>query len=400
MQKSASSLALGPGGLNIAQSFFKPIHGASQPSTTSRNTKISVIGVGNVGMAIAQTILTQDLADEIALVDVNADKLRGEMLDLQHAAAFLPRTTISASVDYSITTGSDLVIVTAGARQIPGESRLNLVQRNLALFSKIIPPLSAASPEAILLIVSNPVDVLTYVAWKLSGLPANRVIGSGTNLDSSRFRFLIADHLDVNAQDVQISVGGVPMLSFLERQQIAYEKQTLEKIHKEVVQGAHEVIGLKGYTSWAIGYSVANLARTILRDQHKVHPVSVLAKGLYGIGEDVFISLPTQLGRSGALGVTNLHLSEEESQQLQKSAKTILEVQSQLGKHTFSRCSCPTGREPLITRRSLRSEPRSLRQSSSALLKSRIPRSFYVSRVLPSVRFARSTLEPSARSLN
>nr|GFC06859.1 L-lactate dehydrogenase B-like [Tanacetum cinerariifolium] len=228
MQKSASSLALGPGGLDIAQSFFKPIHGASQPSTISQNTKISVISVGNVGMAIAQTILTQDLADEIALVDVIADKLRGEMLDLHHAAAFLPRTTISASVDYSSNVGSDLVIVTAGDRQIPGESRLNLVQRNLALFSKVIPPLLAASPEAILLIVSNPVDVLTYLAWKLSGLSANRVIGSDTNLDSSSF-------------------------CFLERQQIAYEKQTLKKIHKEVVQGAHEVIGLKGYTSWAIG---------------------------------------------------------------------------------------------------------------------------------------------------
>nr|GFB60573.1 L-lactate dehydrogenase B-like [Tanacetum cinerariifolium] len=174
------------------------------------------------------------------------------MLDLQHSVAFFPR------------------IVTAGARHIPGESRLNLVQRNLSLFSKVIPPLSATSPEAILLIVSNPIDVLTYLAWKLSGLPANRVIGAGTNLDSLSFRFLIADHLDVNAQDVQayimgehgdpsvalwssISVGGVPILSFLERQQIAYEKQTLEKIHKEVVQGAHKVIGLKGYTSWAIG---------------------------------------------------------------------------------------------------------------------------------------------------
>nr|GFA18703.1 lactate dehydrogenase/glycoside hydrolase, family 4, C-terminal [Tanacetum cinerariifolium] len=245
MQKSASSLALGPGGLDIAQSFFKPIHGASQPLTTSHNTKISIIAVGNVGMAIAQTILTQDLADEIALVDVIANKLRGEMLDLRHAAAFLPHTTISALVDYSSTFGSNFVIVTDGARQIPGESRLNLVQRNLALFSK-----------------------------KLSGLPANRVISFGTNLDSLSFRFLIADHLDVNAQDVQayiirehedssaalctsISVGGVPILSFLER--------------------------------------------------------------------------PTQLERSEALGMTNLHLSEEESQQLQKSAKTILEVQSQLG---------------------------------------------------------------------
>lgn len=156
-------------------------------------------------MAIAQTILTQSLADEIALVDINGDKLRGEMLDLQHAAAFLPRTKITASVDYSSTFGSDLVIVTAGARQISGESRLNLLQRNLGLFSKMIPPLAKGSPESILLIVSNPVDVLTYVAWKLSGFPSNRVIGSGTNLDSSRFRFLIADHLDLNAQDVQVS---------------------------------------------------------------------------------------------------------------------------------------------------------------------------------------------------
>lgn len=137
----------------------------------------------------------------------------GEMLDLQHAAAFLPRTKIQASVDYNVTAGSDLCIVTAGARQNPGESRLNLLQRNLALYKNIIPPLAKHSPEAILLIVSNPVDVLTYVAWKLSGFPSNRVIGSGTNLDSSRFRFLIADHLDVNAQDVQ--VRSVLLINFL-----------------------------------------------------------------------------------------------------------------------------------------------------------------------------------------
>ncbi|KAI7988250.1 hypothetical protein LOK49_LG13G01454 [Camellia lanceoleosa] len=349
MHHSESSSSLGPGGLDIAQAFFKPIQNMAPQSPTNRHTKISVIGTGNVGMAIAQTILTQDLADELALVDAIPNKLRGEMLDLQHAAAFLPRTKILASVDYSVTAGSDLCIVTAGARQNPGESRLNLLQRNVALFSKIVPPLAKHSPETILLIVSNPVDVLTFVAWKLSGFPSNRVIGSGTNLDSSRFRFLIADHLDVNAQDVQayivgehgdssvalwssISVGGVPVLSFLERQQIAYEKETLEKIHKEVVESAYEVISLKGYTSWAIGYSVANLARTILRDQRRIHPVSVIAKGFYGIaGGDVFLSLPAQLGRSGVLGVTNVHLTEEEARKLRDSAKTILEVQNQLG---------------------------------------------------------------------
>ncbi|XVF51715.1 hypothetical protein PTKIN_Ptkin04bG0206800 [Pterospermum kingtungense] len=349
MQKSASASSLGPGGLDLSQAFFKPIQNTAPPSPTKRHTKISVIGVGNVGMAIAQTILTQDLADELTLVDAKPDKLRGEMLDLQHAAAFLPRTKIIASVDYSVTVGSDLCIVTAGARQNPGESRLNLLQRNVALFSNIIPPLAKYSPDSILLIVSNPVDVLTYVSWKLSGFPSNRVIGSGTNLDSSRFRFLIADHLDVNAQDVQayivgehgdssvalwssISVGGVPVLSFLKNQQIAYEKETLENIHKAVIDSAYEVISLKGYTSWAIGYSVANLARSLLRDQRKIHPVSVLAKGFYGIdGGDVFLSLPAQLGRGGVLGVTNIHLTDEEVQRLRESAKTIHEVQCQLG---------------------------------------------------------------------
>lgn len=121
-------------------------------------------------------------------------------------------------------------------------------------------------------------------------------------------------------------------MSFLEKQQIAYEKETLESIHKEVVDSAYEVISLKGYTSWAIGYSAANLARSILRDQRKIHPVSVLAKGFYGIdGGDVFLSLPAQLGRGGVLGVTNIHLNQEESHRLRNSAKTILEVQSQLG---------------------------------------------------------------------
>ncbi|CAN0908529.1 L-lactate dehydrogenase A [Linum grandiflorum] len=349
MHKTPSGTSLGPGGLDLTQTFFKPIQRTDSLYSSKRSiTKISVIGVGNVGMAIAQTILTQDLADEIALVDSNDDKLRGEMLDLQHAAAFLPRTKILSSTDYSITAGSDLCIVTAGARQNPGESRLNLLQRNVGIFKMIIPSLAEHSPDAILLIVSNPVDVLTYVAWKLSGFPSNRVIGSGTNLDSSRFRFLIADHLDVNAQDVQayivgehgdssvalwssISVGGVPIMSFLEQQQIALEKDTLENIHKEVVQSAYEVINLKGYTSWAIGYSAANLARSILRNQRRIHPVTVLAKGFYGIeGGEVFLSLPALLGRGGALSVTNVHMTDEEAQRLRDSAMTILEVQSQL----------------------------------------------------------------------
>ncbi|KAK1306082.1 hypothetical protein QJS10_CPA10g00868 [Acorus calamus] len=130
-----------------------------------------------------------------------------------------------------------------------------------------------------------------------------------------------------------ISVGGVPILSFLEKQEITYEKELLEKIRKAVVESAYEVIRLKGYTSWAIGYSVASLARSILRDQHRIHPVSLLAKGFYGIGDEkeVFLSLPAQLGRSGVLGVTNVHLTEEEAGKLRHSAETLWEIQKQLG---------------------------------------------------------------------
>lgn len=207
MHKTSSLSELGFDSAEASSGFFRPVSSGCPPPSSSphrRLTKVSVIGAGNVGMAIAQTILTQNLADEIALVDALPDKLRGEALDLQHAAAFLPRVRIVSGTDASVTRNSDLVVVTAGARQIPGETRLDLLQRNVALYRKIVPPVAACSPEALLLVVSNPVDVLTYVAWKLSGFPPSRVIGSGTNLDSSRFRFLIAEHLDVNAQDVQV----------------------------------------------------------------------------------------------------------------------------------------------------------------------------------------------------
>lgn len=145
--------------------------------------------------------------------------------------------------------------------------------------------------------------------------------------------YIVGEHGDSSvALWSSISVGGVPVLSFLEKQEIVYEKETLENIHKAVIDSAYEVISLKGYTSWAIGYSVANLARTLLRDQRKIHPVSILAKGFYGIdGGEVFLSLPAQLGRDGVIGITTVHLTDEEAQRLRDSAKTILEVQGQLG---------------------------------------------------------------------
>lgn len=350
MKKTSSLSNLGLHSSVSHSFFFTPIKDQSNPIVaTNHRTKISVIGVGNVGMAIAQTVLTQNIADDLALLDANADKLAGEMLDLQHAAAFLPHTKITSSVDYEVTAGSHLVVITAGARQIVGESRLDLVKRNVDLFKKIIPQVAKHSPNTVILVVSNPVDILTYVTWKLSGFPSGRVIGSGTNLDSSRFRFLIADHLEVNAQDVQaymvgehgdssvalwssITVGGVSVLSSLQQQDIIHEQNTLERIRKAVVDSAYEVIRLKGYTSWAIGYSVASLAQTLLRDQRRIHPVSLMARGFYGISDDkeVFLSLPAQLGRNGVVGVANVQLTEEEMHKLRRSADTLWQIQQQL----------------------------------------------------------------------
>ncbi|GJM89966.1 hypothetical protein PR202_ga06198 [Eleusine coracana subsp. coracana] len=365
MKKACSLSELGFDADSASSGLFRAVaanggdhHHDSSGTSMHRLTKVSVIGAGNVGMAIAQTILTRGLADEIALVDALPDKLRGEMLDLQHAAAFLPRTRLVSDTDIAaVTRGSDLAIVTAGARQIPGETRLNLLQRNVSLFRKIIPALAQNSPEALLLVVSNPVDILTYVAWKLSGFPVSRVIGSGTNLDSSRFRFLLAEHLDVNAQDVQaymvgehgdssvavwssVSVAGMPVLKTLQDSHttsasasMIMKEEALEGIRRAVVNSAYEVIGLKGYTSWAIGYSVANLVATLLRDQRRIHPVSVLATGFHGIADDheVFLSLPARLGRAGVLGVVDMELTHEETKRLRHSAKTIWENCNQLG---------------------------------------------------------------------
>jgi L-lactate dehydrogenase len=201
------------------------------------------------------------------------------------------------------------------------------------------------------------VDILTYVSWKLArgALPPNRVIGTGTNLDSSRLRFLIADKFGVNAHNIHgylvgehgdssvplwsgVSVANVPILELPDPNSTAdadgrkakYTKASLRGFHDAVVGSAYEVIKLKGYTSWAIGYSVASLVKCILRDQRRIYPVSVLANGFYGIDRDVYLSLPSQLGRAGVLGVANLSLDDDELLQLRRSASTLWDMQSGL----------------------------------------------------------------------
>ncbi|XP_022274068.1 L-lactate dehydrogenase A-like 6A [Canis lupus baileyi] len=311
------------------------------------HNKVSIIGTGSVGMACAISILLRGLTDELALVDVNEDKLKAEMMDLQHGSPFVKMPTIVSSRDYLVTANSSLVVITAGARQEKGETRLNLVQRNVAIFKLIISNIVQYSPHCKLIVVSNPVDVLTYVAWKLSEFPQNRIIGSGCNLDTARFRFLIGQKLGIHSDSCHgwvlgehgdtsvpvwsgVNIAGVPLKDL--NSDIGTEKdpEQWKNVHKDVIASAYEIIKMKGYTSWAIGLSVADLTESILKNLRRVHPVSTIIKGLYEINEEVFLSVPCVLGENGIADLIKIKLTPEEQARLKKSAKTLWEIQKEL----------------------------------------------------------------------
>ncbi|XP_064235037.1 L-lactate dehydrogenase A chain-like isoform X3 [Aotus nancymaae] len=250
--------------------------------------KITVVGVGAVGMACAISILMKDLADELALVDVIEDKLKGEMMDLQYGSLFL------------------------------------------------------ITPK----IVSGKVDILTYVAWKISGFPKNRVIGSSCHLDSARFRYLMGKRLEVHQLSCHgwvlgehgdssvpvwsgVNVAGISLKTLHPDLGTDTDKEQWKEVHKQVVESAYEVIKLKGYTSWAIGLSVADRADTIMKNLRWVHPISSMIKGLYGIKDDVFLSVSCILGQNGISDVKKVTLIPEEEARLKKSVDTLWGIQKE-----------------------------------------------------------------------
>jgi len=315
------------------------------PALTTSGGKVTVVGVGAVGMACAFSLLTQGICSELALVDMAEDKLKGELLDLQHGLTFLKNIKIDASTDYAVSAGSKVCIVTAGARQQEGESRLSLVQRNANIFKGIIPQLVKHSPDTMLLIVSNPVDILTYVAQKVSGLPKHRVIGSGCNLDSARFRFHLSQKLNIAPTSAHgwivgehgdssvpvwsgVNIAGVRLRDLNPAIGTANDPDGYDQMHKEVVNSAYEIIRLKGYTSWAIGLSCASLVSSIMKNQRRAYSVSVNVQGHHGITHDVFLSLPAILGENGVTHIIKQTLTDDEIAQIQKSAETLAQVQA------------------------------------------------------------------------
>lgn len=306
-----------------------------------KRKKITVVGMGNVGLGCVAAILNKDMCGSIAMIDQNKEKLEGEAKDFQQGAAFHNSTAILASTEYDISADSDLVVITAGAAQKPGESRLNLLEKNVSIMQSIMPQVIEHSPNAAILIASNPCDIMTAIASKIAGpsFPQGKIFGTGTCLDSSRFRTIIADSMDLDPNSIHgyiigehgdssipvwssVRVGALPLLRPGQE-----PCDTLQAIHKAVVDSAYDVINLKGYTNWAIGMSTAHIATMILDDTRTIVPVSTCVRGLYGVEDDVFLSVPCSLSSNGVQRVAVLPLTDSEEDTFRTCAKRIWEVQ-------------------------------------------------------------------------
>jgi L-lactate dehydrogenase len=315
--------------------------------TAAATTRIAVVGAGSVGATVAYACLIRGVGRNIALYDIDAAKTRAEVLDLNHGLQFVPEATVVGSDDIEVCRGADLVVVTAGAKQKPGQSRLDLAAANVMLCRGLVPRLLEVAPDAILLLVTNPVDVVTYAALRYSGLPPRRVFGSGTVLDSSRLRLLVAQHCGVAVQNVHAyiagehgdseiplwssaTIGSVPLLAWEVPGRPALDAATREEIVRRVVGGAGEIIRGKGATNYAVGLAAARVIEAVLRDERQVLPVSSLLDGVAGIS-DVCLSIPSVVDRGGVDTVLPVPLSEDESEGLRRSADTVRAVIRQLG---------------------------------------------------------------------
>jgi L-lactate dehydrogenase len=327
------------------EQLFTPNPEAKQP-TSMRPRKGVIIGAGQVGLACAYSMLIQDCFDELILQDIATEKVEGEVMDLLHGMPFVAPTDLKAGTVADAGRDADLVIITAGASQKEGETRLDLLGRNVAIFKNILKDVVEYCPNAILVIVSNPVDIMTYVTLKITGFPSSRVIGSGTVLDTARFRSLLAKDLDVDPRSVHAyiigehgdsevpvwstaNVAGLRLIQTSWENLTNSEREKLNNIFEQVKNAAYEIIKRKGSTSYAIGLAATDIVKAILRSQERILTVSSLVNGLYGIN-DICLSLPTVINETGILKTVNLVLSDQEKQQLLHSAQVLQSVFEEL----------------------------------------------------------------------
>lgn len=303
--------------------------------------KCAMIGCGFVGASAAFSLVESGLFSELVLIDANQDKAEGEAMDLSHGMPFARPMDIYAG-SYDDLSDCGLIIVTAGANQKPNETRMDLVNKNVGIFKSIIPEIKKRDCEGILLIVSNPVDILTYVALKLSGFPANRVIGSGTVLDTARLKYLLGEHLDVDSRSVHAfiigehgdselavwssaNVSGIGLNHFCELCGHYNHMESMKGLYEGVRDSAYEIIRKKGATYYGIAMAVRRIAECIVRNERSILPVSSLIQGHYGLN-DICMGVPTIVGSSGVQKVLDIPLNEEEQQKLLTSANALKKV--------------------------------------------------------------------------
>lgn len=303
--------------------------------------KAAVIGCGFVGSATAFTLMQSRLFSELVLLDVNMEKADGEAKDIAHGIPFAGQMKIYAGT-YDDAADAAIIIITAGANQKLGETRLDLVQKNTAIYQSIIPEIVKRDFGGILLIISNPVDILTYVALKLSGLPENRVLGSGTVLDTARLKYALGEHLGVDSRSVHsfiigehgdseiaawssTNVSGIPLNDFCEMRGHFNHDAAMDAIAEKVKNSAYEIISKKQATYYGIAMSVKRICECIVRNERSILPVSAMMHGEYGI-EDITLSMPAIVGIGGVETHVPIALSEEEAEKLVESAKKLKEV--------------------------------------------------------------------------
>jgi len=307
--------------------------------------KVALVGTGMVGATFAYRLIESGLVSELAMTDVDLRRAEGEMMDLNHALPFEHNCQIRAG-DYSVLEGAGLVVITAGVAQKPGETRRELVGRNVAIFRQIIPEILRYAPDALLIIATNPVDIMTYVALKLSNLAPGRVIGSGTILDTARFRYLLGNYYKVDPHSVHAyiigehgdsevpvwstaNIGGVTLEEYSRLLGKPFNQAELDGLFEEVRTAAYQIIERKKATYYAIASGLLRLVEAVLRDQATVFSVSVLQSGQYGV-EDICLSLPAVIGRGGISHIIQIPLDEQETQKFQDSAQVLKELAAKI----------------------------------------------------------------------
>ncbi len=308
-----------------------------------KRQKVILVGDGAVGSSYAFALVNQNIAQELGIIDINKAKTEGDALDLSHALAFTSPKKIYAA-DYADCKDADIVVITAGAPQKPGETRLDLVHKNFKITKAIVDPIVESGFNGIFLVAANPVDILTYAVWKFSGFPTHKVLGSGTSLDSARFRQAIAELVDVDARNVHAyilgehgdtefpvwshaNVAGLQIYEWV-KDRPEVDQEALVNMFFSVRDAAYTIIEKKGATFYGIGVALARITKAILSDENSVLPLSVYLDGQYG-QKDIYIGAPAIVGRNGIKDVIEIPLSDSEKDRMEASASQLRQILDQ-----------------------------------------------------------------------